>query len=383
VSRIRFGAERGRAAARSLSFVVALMLSGAARPQPVPAASPTAPMPSIEIVVVGRADAYERLHALLDRRLSAVGSTTWSRAERVDAGEVLAASPRHALRCWIDLGDRRRARLTFAARSGERFLVRDFELSGDLDEIDRAAVAEVIDLSLGALLEDERAGLSRGETEALLANRAVATPGAPTPAQPSPAPPVAPPLPADAPSGLWRGRRFELGVFYAAELVADGLPIDNGPGLSLALSGETRRHVFGARLFSGGWTSARLLLPEAVTGTDAKVRLVGVAPRMGIELGFERLRLRIGAGWDFVHVSSEASSAALAPAGAHWTSMFACEAAIRFAIVDARSSHLWISLLADMLPAAVDYGVDAGGRFEATFSPWLVRPGLALELMFP
>jgi hypothetical protein len=378
VNRARFGSDR--AAARAGPLIVALTLSGAARAQSAPA-SPAPP--SIEIVVVGRADAYERLHALLDRRLSAMGSTAWSRAERVDAGDVLALSPGHALRCWIDLGDPRRARLTFAARSGERFLARDFELSGDLDEIDQAALAEVIELSIRALIEDERAGLSRGETQLLLARRAT---GSPVPPRPSPAPPAPPGAPsslADAPSRMPQGRRFDLGVFYAAEAVADGPPIDNGPGLSLALSHEIRRQVLGRPLFTAGWVSARVRLPETVTGTDAGVRLAGVAVRLGVELGLEHLRLRLGAGWDFVHVSPEAASAALAPAGARWTSALACEGAIRIALADIGSSRLWISLLGDVLPTGIDYGVDAGGRFEVVFSPWRVRPGLALEIIFP
>jgi hypothetical protein len=365
--------------------VFALLAAAGAAAQPVGETPPPVPSASaIEIIVVGRSDVYERLRALLDRRLSVLGATAWFRAERVEAGEVLAVSPRHALRCWIDLGDRRRARLTFAGRSGERFLVRDFELSGDLDEIDRAALAEVVELSIGALLEDERAGLSRGETQALLARRAAAEPGpSPTPGPVPPPPPSAPSPLADAPALVRQGQRFELGIFYAAQAVAAGLPIDNGPGMSLALSDELRRRARWPRLFTAGWVSAQFLVPETVTGTDASVRLVGLTARLGVELGLERLRFRLGAGWQLVHLSPEAASAALAPAAPRWTSAFAYEVAIRLAVAHVRSSHLWISLLADVFPTAVDYGVDAGGQFESVFSPWRVRPGLALELVFP
>jgi hypothetical protein len=375
---------RARAAA-GLVCAVAALLAGSLRAQPAaegaPAITPSAR--AIEIVVVGRPDAYERLHALLDRRLSALGTTAWSRAERVDAGEVLSVSPRHALRCWIDLGDRQRARLTFAARSGERFLVRDFELSGDLDEIDRAALAEVIELSIGALLENERAGLSRGETQALLARRApepAASPSVPT----SPIPPGRPSPPAEAPPLVWHGQRFELGVFYAARAVAAGLPIDNGPGFSLGLSEEAPRRKYWRRLFNGGWISAQVLWPETVTGTTAGLRLQTITARLGIELGLYRLRLRLGAGWDFVHLSPEVAAAPLAPAAARWTAPFAYETSVRAAVLRVRSCHVWLNAFADIFPTAVAYGVtDGSGAFQAVFSPWRVRPGLALEVVFP
>jgi hypothetical protein len=371
---------RGAHAAAGVVCVVAATLAAPAAAQPAAGGAPT---PTIEIVVVGRTDAFERLRALLDRRLSALGSTAWSRADYVDAGEILSASPRHALRCWIDLGDRRRARLTFAAGSGERFLVRDFELSGDLDELDRAALAEVIELSVGALLENERAGLSRDETQALLARRAP-RPGA---APPGPVPPIQPggPSPlADAPALVWQGRRFELGVFYAGRAVADGLPIEHGPGVSAGLSQEIPRWSHGPRLFVGGWASGQVFWPETLSGSTANVRLQTLEARLGLELGLQRLRLRLGGGWDFVHLSPEAAGVPLAPAEAHWIAPFFFETSLRAAVLHIRSCHLWVSLHADIFPTAVDYGVeDTAGTFQPVFSPWRVRPGAAVEFLFP
>ncbi|HEY4395448.1 MAG TPA: hypothetical protein VGP64_15360 [Polyangia bacterium] len=380
--------DGGRArAAGAVVCVVAATLARATTAEPIEARpSPPAAPPAIEIAVVGRADAYERLRALLDRRLSALGTTVWTRAERVDAGDVLTASPGHALRCWIDLGDRRRARLTFAAGSGERFLVRDFELSGDLDEIDRAALAEVIELSIGALLENDRAGLSRRETQALLARRGLGPappPGPVAPGTPSLLPGTPSPL-ADAPALVWQGQRLELGVLYGARGVAAGLPIEHGLGFSLGLSDEIERRAHWPRLFDGGWASAQVFWPETVTSAAAGVRLETIAVRFGLELGFDRLRLRLGAGWDFVHLSPETTAAPLAPAGARWTAPFVYQAALRAAVVHIRSCHLWASLFADIFPTAVDYGVaDAAGNFQPVFSPWRVRPGLALEALFP
>ena len=376
-----------------------MTLASPAAAQPaaeVPNAASSVPAP-IEIIVVAsppRFDQlrFDRLRALLERRLAALGPTSWSRAERVDAGDVLAASPAHALRCWIDLREHGRARLSFAARSGERFLLRDLELSGDLEpsgdlrEIDRAALAEVIELSIGALLEDERAGLSRSETQALLARRAA--PAGAAAAGPVPRAPGAPSPSVDAPAPLREAPqvealRFEWGVFYAAQAVAGGLPIDNGPGLSLALSAEVGRAFHRPRLFSAGWISVQYRLPETVSGTEAGVGLEAVATRLGLELGLPRWRLRLGAGWDFVHVSPETTNPSLALAPAHWTTAAAVQGAVRAQVARVGAAHLWVSLLADLLPTAVDYDVAVGGGLVTVFSPWRVRPGAALEATFP
>lgn len=374
------GVGRARAAAWAFSFVVALGSPIVAVAQPAPPSAAAAP--SIEIFVVAGPEVYDRLRALLDRRLSALGATSWSRAEEVAPGDVLATSPSHALRCWIDLSDRRRARLTFAARSGERFLVRDFELSGDLDEIDRAALAEVIELSIGALLEDERAGLSRGETQALLARRAARAPTGPAAAGPAPPLPTGGQSPLlDAPAPVLREPRLDFGVFYAAQAVAAGLPIDNGPGLSLAIS-QQGSSLFGRAIVSAGWLTVQYLLPETVSGAAARVGLEGVAARLGVEIGSRRWRLRVGAGWDFVHVSPEAESAALALVASHWSTTLSLQGAARAAVARLGGARLWVNVLADLLPTAVDYGVAAGGSFQTVFSPWRVRPGIALEVTF-
>ncbi len=351
------------------------------------------PAPAIEIILVGSRARFGPLRALLERRLAALGPTSWSRAERVDAGDVLAASPAHALRCWIDLRDHGRARLSFAARSAERFLLRDLELSGDLEssgdlsELDRAALAEVIELSIGALLEDERAGLSRSETQALLARRAAPAPAGAA-AGPVPRSPTSASSPlVDAPAPVRREApipaRFEWGVFYAAQAVAGGLPIDNGPGLSLALSAEVGPAFHRPRLFSAGWISVQYRLPETVSGTQAGVGLEAVVTRLGLELGLSRWRLRLGAGWDFVHVSPEATNAALALAPPHSTMSVAYQFAVRAQVARVGAAHLWVSLLADLLPTAVDYDVAVGGGLVTVFSPWRVRPGAALEATFP
>jgi hypothetical protein len=390
--------------AAGAAAVVALALASSAAAQPAAEVTNVAapPAPAIEIILVGSRARFGPLRALLERRLAALGATSWSRAERVDAGDVLAASPAQALRCWIDLREHGRARLTFAARSGERFLLRDLELSGDLeasrdpalsgdaalsgdlDELDRAALAEVIELSIGALLEDERAGLSRSEAKALLARRATPEPAATAAPGPVPRSPTGASSPlVDAPAPVRQGVQLEWGLFYAAQAVTAGLPIDNGPGLSLALSAEVGPAFHGPRLFSAGWISVQYLLPETVTGAQADVGLEAVIARLGLEVGLRRWRLRLGAGWDLVHVSPEATNAALALAPPHWTRSVAYQFAVRAQVAGMRHARFWVSLLADLRPTAVDYDVAVGGNLVSVFSPWRIRPGIGLEATFP
>ena len=114
------------------------------------------------------------------------------------------------------------------------------------------------------------------------------------------------------------------------------------------------------------------------------VKKLGRFDRTGHRITSSRLGRSKGAGWDFVHVAPEPSSAALAPAAARWIVPFFYETSIRGAVLHVRSCHLWVNLFADIFPTALDYGIeDAAGNFQPVFSPWRVRPGAALEAVFP
>jgi hypothetical protein len=371
---------RAPRAAAAGAFAVLLALGSAALAQP--AADGAAPGPSdgraVAVTVVGGPDDLDRVRALLDRRLAARGPVTWSRAAALEPADVLGAPPGGPLRCWIDLRDRRRARLTFAARSRERFLVRDVELSGNFDELDRAALAEVVELSIEALQEDDRAGLPRGEAEALLARRAPPSPTTATVTAPARSPLV------DAPALVREGRRFVFGGFYAAQAQTAGTPIAHGPGVSAAVSTELDRDRYGlgGRMFVAAWLTGQLRLPEDVRGTDVAVRIATVAARAGVDAGRRDLRLRVGAGLDIVHVASAPLDPAITVGPDHWSSSLVLTAAVRFVVYRGIALRLWGSVFADVLPTAVDYGVDAAGRFAPVFSPWRARPGLALDITF-
>ena len=340
------------------------------------------PAPRVEVTVVGTADDLERVRGLVPR-LSA-GGAHWKRVDRLAPAEVLRERPdgeaaTAAVRAWVDMTSPTRARLTFGTRSGDHFLLRDVDLSGRFDEVDRAALAEVIESSIGALVANERAGLTRAEAEAALAQRA-----APTPPPILVAPPPAPPPPAPAPSP---SPRWAVGFFYAAQALSDAPTLDHGPGLAVSVAAWQRFAAVheqgrGPALFA----SAQYRLPIHEQTPRIGVAPYTVAARAGVECGpllWSRLRVRLGGGIDLVHLAPESADPDAVLTPARWAASFVASASLRAMIWNV-PRRFWMSmtLFADVLPTAVRYDVTIDGTTTSVFSPWRARPGLTLELTF-
>ncbi len=362
---------------RVTAGVWAVALSWAVAAAPARAQDPA---PAVDVTVVGTADDLERVRALVPR-LSA-GGARWQRVDGLDPADVLRDrrdGETAAVRAWVDVTRATRARLTFAVRTGDRFLVRDVDLSGRFDEVDRAALAEVLESSIGALIANERAGLTRAEAEAVLAGRAAPAP--PPVVTATPPPPAAPPPAAPPPP------RWALGFFYAAQALGDGAALDHGPGLALAVAAtEKFANVHDAGRGPVVFASAQYRLPVREGAPRIGVSLYTVAARAGVECGplwWSRLRVRLGGGADFVHVSPESSDPAALVTPARWSTSFVATAALRANILR-QPRRFWFSalLFADVLPTAVRYDVASDGASTPVFSPWRVRPGLNLELTF-
>jgi len=335
------------------------------------------PAPAVAVTVVGTADDLERVRALVPRL--AAGGARWLRVDRLDPTDVLRGDHRDAgaVRAWVDLTSPTRARLYFAIQSGDRFLVRDIDLSGRFDEVDRAALAEVLESSIGALMANERAGLTRAEAEAVLSRREASAPAPVVTAPPAAAqPPGSPPPP-----------RWAIGFFYATQALGDGAALHHGPGLALAVAASGKfADVHAAGRGPVVFVSAQYRLPVHESAPRIGVALYTVAARAGVECGpllWSRLRVRLGAGADFVHVSPESSDPAAALTPAHWSTSFVAVAALRANILR-QPRRFWMSALifADVLPTAVRYDVALEGSSTPVFSPWRVRPGVTLELTF-
>jgi hypothetical protein len=132
------------------------------------------------------------------------------------------------------------------------------------------------------------------------------------------------------------------------------------------------------------FASAQYHLPIREQTPLIGVSLQAVAVRAGVECGpllWSRLRVRLGAGADFVHVSPESSDPVAALAPAHWSTSFVASAALRLNLIRPPSGFgLSAALGADVLPTAVRYDATVGGMTSSVFSPWRVRPGITLEL---
>jgi hypothetical protein len=366
---------------RSAFRVAALWLaaaSGGFASAQVPSAAERSAGRAVEIVVIGTAEDLNRVEGLVE--LEKLGGVSWTRAERFDPTEMLADAARASerqgptVRCWVDLRDARRGRLYFAVRSGERFLVRDVALSGRFDEVDRAALTEVLELSIAALIENERVGLTRAEASALLAERAA-----------PPLPPavgrVSKPSPLlDAPGVAVYPYHLAVGAFYAAQASTAGLPIAHGPGLELLW----RRSGGGWNV--SAWSSGQYRLTESTSTTEIGVDLDTLAVRAGGELGWGGLSMpfgaRLGAGADFVHVSPRQVAAPAALTADRWSTSLVLSAALRAGARVGANLRLSALVLVDLLPVAVSYDVEIDGTTVPVFSPWRLRPGLAIELTY-
>ena len=169
--------------------------------------------------------------------------------------------------------------------------------------------------------------------------------------------------------------------------MADGGTIDQGPGLTLS---RARARPFATTHQTGRgpvvFVSAqyRLLLHERPQPIG--VALYTVATRAGVECGplwWSRLRVRLGAGADFVHISPESSDPTAALTATRWSTTFVASAALRANVV-AQPGRLWLSavVFADASPTEVRYAAAVDGATSPVFSPWRVQPGLTIELTF-
>ena len=277
-------------------------------------------------------------------------------------------------------------------------MVRDIQLSGKRDELDKESLGQVMELSVRALLENEQAGMSRAEVETVLTKDNPPTPPASAPpphaetsaatgvGQLSPTTeeqltstdPRIPPLPLLA------------GAFYAAQIQSRDLPTIHGPGLSLATSESLMRRA-------AVWLRGQYQLPATERGDYVGLQFEAIAVRGGASVrwpagnstaghgapaaGYD-VQAEFGLGADWVRLSPQPGtkdpSALLTPA--RWSRSLVITAAIAAAVPIHRRLWLALRLFVDVLPTAVHYDVQIDGATSAVFTPWRIRPGLAAEL---
>jgi hypothetical protein len=376
-----------------------LILAGrAAAGTETAAATSSAPATEVQITVVGRHADLRWARSLLGTNRPGTPDVRWVQSERFDVRELfetVSGARGNVLVCWLDLTRPRRGRLYFAAPSGQRFLLRDVELSGHQTEVDRASLAEVLELSVAALLENERQGMTRAEAESVLADRqasditesATSPPVAPLAPPVAPAPATVTTAAAPPPAASFVAR---VSVHFAEQVLSPDFPLAERVGVEASL---------GRRVRSGwlaGVVAGEYQFSVSARNADIGLRLSSWLAYAALEAGQLRERAeaaarfgwrswfaRLGAGVDVARVvpgqgTQAAASAELAPA--HWSAAFVVRGALGTTWALGQRLALEVQLFADVFPTAIHYDVNIGGAVEPAFSPWRVRPGLALGL---
>jgi hypothetical protein len=324
----------------------------------------------IEIAVIGSASSFESVRGAVAAGSFPQATLRWRRAERLLAADLLPNAEPGAevsIRSFVDLSDRAHARLYFSDRAAERFLIRDLELSGDLDELDREALSQAFELSVRALLEDHLAGISREEARSIILPRV--EPTATQATRPEPVKPQTPPR--SGPSAS---------VFWGAEGHSSELGWTQGPGLAIAYDFAFDR-ARGAVWSSGQYRFER----------EVRTELVGVALRtISLRAGFDWVRslggraffagARLGGGVDLVRFTPSAGSGEdaviLQPTGI--ANELLLSPGALFGANLAPSLRMTLAIVADVALTQAHYDLDIDGQSARIVDPWSIRPALSL-----
>jgi len=342
---------------RAAWFVLVLGVAGLA--QAARAEAP--PRPVVHLFVVGKDRA--NVQPLVDLFSRHDSNLRLTHVPVFSAADVLTGDERNvAARVWIEVAAGGRARLTITDARAQRFLVREVALPTWPDELARETIAQMVESSVAALLENQGLGMTRAEADSLLAARDDRPP-------PPPPPPRA-------------EHQLGFGVFYQGQLFSSQIPLAHGPGLRGQLIEPTRAGALGVAV------TAQYVLPQGRDDVNAGVRLHGVALRGGVGLVGQRAGLRLegwlGAGVDAVYVQPRQGTlggATLTPT--RWTANPVLRAEARAGVRVAPKVVLCLapSLEWDPIPRA--YSVTGVDGQATVVAPYTVRPGVSLALEWP
>jgi hypothetical protein len=364
---------------------------------------PGAASPAADVRLVGEAAGNAPLATLLRELLDRhdISARVTSQAQ-FDPEELLASEgPARAIVAFVDLEGGRQVRLYVRDPAGDRFLLRELTLAHGLDEVGREAIAQVVESSVDVLLRTPSAALSRGQARTAIAQsklgeRAVTVPAQPVGPPPSPPKKSAPSSPAMAsqpPSADRAGvshrpawlARFE--AHYAGAWWGPSFGAGHGPGIALGAArviagslGDRRAWTLGATAIVERPFTQTLATPplDASIDTLETRLLVDVAWLLGVHT----LSLGAGAGADFVEATptrAHDASVTLANGSAHTI------ADVRFALgysVGGASWQIGAEAFVDAAVTRDHYELASSSESVVLASPWMVRPGAALTLLY-
>lgn len=344
------------------------------------AASLTTPArPVVSIVVVGDEAAFQRILPLQASHALDQFETRWQRMDRLEVVDILERGKGAgvALHCYADLRTPSDIRLYFVDRDTERFLLRRLPLPEQSEEMDREILAQVIELSLRALIEEKDTGLSRDEAVSLL------RPPEPAPPPPPPRPIDAPPPP-PAPSPPARSWTVEADLRYTLRLHSQQVPWLHGPQAAVWLGYGSQRLVPKAGMALGYTWHRRYQTRQA--GLDFQSVTPMLAGRLDGAVGAAAgggpmwLGGHLGVGLELVDVSplqaSEGPPVALADR--RMEALPVILLGLDFSV--ALQEHLALLLVASTLvdPSRVRYGVELPTGNHTVLTRYRVQPMLGL-----
>jgi len=263
-----------------------------------------------------------------------------------------------AARAWIEISAKGEARITIADQRAERFLVREIAVHSWPDEVGRETIAQVVESSVAALLENERLGMTRAQASSVLAMHA-------TPPPPPPSPPH-----------HWHS----VALFYQGQLFSPQIAFAHGPGLRLQATGSTSLGSVGA------WLSAQYLLPQSAAGTGVGVELQAIAARLcvGLERRLGRhVRLGgwLGGGVDDVRIKPRQGHLGTANlTSTRWRGVTVLRAEVRLDVFLGGDAAVSLAPSVEMDTARRHYDASERGVTYAFVDPYTLRPGLTLAL---
>ncbi|HEX7598157.1 MAG TPA: hypothetical protein VF518_08075 [Polyangia bacterium] len=336
---------------RVAPFVFVLVVAGLAH-----TARADAPPPSVVHLFVVGTD-RDKVQPLVDVFSRHDSNLRLTHVPVFCAADVMTGDERGvAARVWIEVAAGGRARITITDQRAQRFLVREAVLPTWPDELARETIAQMVESSVAALLENQGLGMTRSEAHSVLAAH-----------DDRPAPP---PGSEHQPS---------LGAFYQAQIFSPQILIAHGPGLRGQVTTPTRIGPAGLA------ASAQYVLPQSRDDVNAGVRLHGVALRLGVGLSGQGTRLRLaawlGAGVDTVHVQPQQGRWGVATlTAARWTAVTVLRAELRAGLHLAKKMALFLTPSLEWDPLKRAYNVTGVDGQAAVVAPYTVRPSLSLAV---
>lgn len=339
----------------------------------------------VVLIVIGQTLSTAGLEEALGPQLKAMFEMRFATAEQFDPGALfqIRKTPEVDLHVWIDATRPEVVRLYFSNREGTRFLVRRLELSRQMDEMDREALAQAIQWSLQALTRGSRDTLTREQAESLVKGDA----------------PVAEPPKVTSDAKRWQtehvlpprpsreaGWEPEVASLYRATLHSAELLALHGPAVRIGLDRVAGEVSYGLGIGAQYQLPQRYSDPRVAVGVRAaawraEARVVGLGLLQAVDLG-----MRIGAGVDTTWLSPEAVDLVRfeAPEGdIHHTGLLSWGILGHVPITSHARIELDLGLDADL--ARVHYDIVTSAGRERLIERWWLHPslGLGVEIFWP